>query len=392
MRLDGIDELARELARQREERDRPSDGATATGADGADGARVGILLSDVEPEHVEWLWWPRLPRAKVTLLEGDPDEGKSTLALDLAARVSTGAAMPLGCERGEPAGVVILSAEDGLGDTIRPRLEAADADLERILGFRLDELPEIPGGLAVIEAAIARVSAALVIVDPLAALLADRIEAHRDHHVRRALTPLASLAQRTGAAVLAIRHLNKSGGTHAKYRGGGSIGLTGAARSVMLAAPDPDDASGIRKVLARVKGNLGPDWPAVGYQLEAAGQSVRVRWIGTTPHTARELLALPEAEAERAPVDEAARYSARSSPRGQSRRTRLAGRPAPLASRIGRSIARAPGWACERVARDLGRAARGAGSCRLPIRIRQRGALMTGHRPPRSLSLIGGAL
>jgi hypothetical protein len=266
-------------------------------------------MCDVRGERVRWLWNNRIPLGKVTLLEGDPDEGKSSLALDLAARVSTGSPMPFDSTPREPAGVVILSAEDGLGDTIRPRLEAAGADLARILAFGFEELPEIPAGLNVIEAAIVSVRAALVLVDPVMAFLADHVESHRDHHIRRALAPLAGLAQRTEVAMMAIRHLNKSGGSNAKYRGGGSIGITGAARSVMLAAPDPDDPT--RKILARVKGNLAQPWPAIAYRLLPAGETVRVEWIEETAHTANGLLAVGEEEGDgRSALDEAKRLLA----------------------------------------------------------------------------------
>ena len=264
----------------------------------------GVLLSDVRREQVDWLWAGRIPFGKVTLLEGDPDEGKSTLVLDLAARASTGTRMPFDCTDRVPAGVVILNAEDGLGDTIRPRLEAAGANLTRILGFRFEELPEIPGSLDVIEAAVRRVEAVLVVVDPLMAFLSERVESHRDHHIRRALAPLAALAQRTGAAVVAVRHLNKSAGTSAKYRGGGSIGITGAARSVILAAPDPDDPE--RKIIARVKGNLGPAWAAIAYRLMSAGETVRIEWLEETAHTADGLLTSESTET-RSALDEAVR-------------------------------------------------------------------------------------
>jgi hypothetical protein len=270
-------------------------------------APAGVLLSTVERETVTWLWDRRIPRGKVTILEGDPDEGKSTLALDIAARITTGRPMPFDETTREPAGVVCLSAEDGLGDTIRPRLEAAVADLSRVVGFRPDELPTIPNvdGLARIEAAIKRVGAVLVVIDPLMAFLADRIESHKDHHIRRALGPLAAFADRTGTAIVVIRHLNKSGGTHAKHRGGGSIGILGAARSALLAAPDPEDEGGARKVLAPVKHNLCVAAPALVYALVQAGDTVRVEWLGESSHTASDLLARPADEEERSALDDA---------------------------------------------------------------------------------------
>jgi len=270
---------------------------------------AGVLLSEVTAEEITWLWANRIPRGKLTILEGDPDEGKSTVAFDLAARVSTGAAMPLETRTREPAGIVILSAEDALGDTIRPRLEAAGADLDHILGFRFEELPTIPDGLTVIEAAINRVEAALVIIDPLVAFFGRAVHAYRDHDVRRALTPLAALADRTGAAVLAIRHLNKARMARAKYRGSGSIGIIGAARSALLVARDPEDPS--RRLLAPVKGNLAAPAPAVAFSLVAAGTTARVAWLGETAHTAEGLLAHPAPEADRAALADAIEFRRR---------------------------------------------------------------------------------
>src|SRR5262249_27535834 len=137
---------------------------------------------------------------------------------------------------GDAEGVVFVTAEDGLADTIRPRLDAAEGDPERVLVFRLDALPQIDeAALQNIENAMRACGARLLVLDPLNAFLPARVATYKDHHIRRALAPLAALAARTGAAVLVIRHLNKSGGQNAKYRGGGSIGIFGAARSALLA-------------------------------------------------------------------------------------------------------------------------------------------------------------
>jgi hypothetical protein len=267
----------------------------------------GVLLAEVAPEPVDWLWRGRLARGKLTLLEGRPDEGKTTVALDLAARCSRGAPMPGEFTPRPPAGVVIVTAEDGLADTIRPRLEAAGADLERIVGARPDESPALDAaGLDWLRRACARVEAALIILDPLVALMPGAVDAHRDQDVRRMLRPLRALAEDTRVAILAIRHLRKSAAASPKDAGGGSVGLGAAARIVMLAACDPDDPD--RRVLARVKGNLAPPWPSLAYQLEAAGDSVRIQWGDEVPHTAESLLAAaqtPEAPDERGRVDEA---------------------------------------------------------------------------------------
>jgi hypothetical protein len=245
------------------------------------------------------------------LVEGDPDLGKTTMTLDLAARVSTGAAMPDGTPGIDPAGVVIASAEDGLADTIRPRLEAAGADLDRIVALTAivdahgERMPGLPSDLAAVEAAIAKVDAALVIIDPLMAYLDASVNSWRDQDVRRALAPLAKLAERTGCAIVAIRHLNKSSGSHALYRGGGSIGIIGAARVALLIAQDPDDPE--RRILATIKNNLAPHPPSLAFRLmgDVTHAAARIEWLGESEHRASALLAMPVDDEERGALDEA---------------------------------------------------------------------------------------
>jgi hypothetical protein len=264
---------------------------------------VGRLLDGVEPEQVGWLYPKRIPLGKLTVVDGDPGLGKSATATDFGARVSVGRTWPDGapCEVG---GVVICSAEDGLADTIRPRLEAAGADLSRVLA--LDTIPDgdaerpisIPEDLDVVRRGIERVGARLVIFDPLMAFLSADVNGHRDQDVRRALAPLAKLAEDTGAAILIVRHLNKTEGGNPLYRGGGSIGITGAARSALLVARDPEDDD--RRVLATLKSNLSAPAPSLAFTLsEAANGAVRVEWKGSTPLDARTLLAVPSDDEER---------------------------------------------------------------------------------------------
>ena len=258
---------------------------------------------DVAAERVRWLWPARLPRGKVVLLDGDPGLGKSTLTLDIAARLSTGTALPDGhCPDG-PVNTLVMSAEDGAGDTIRPRLEAAAADLERIRLFdrvrdydeKADEYyirpVEFPKDLPRLHATVVGCDISLVLIDPLVAFLGAKTDAHRDQDVRRVLYPLAQIAGDTQATILCLRHLNKAPGTNPLYRGGGSIGFIGAARLGLLVAPHPDDAE--RRVLAVAKSNLAaiPDSLVFRLTPDPFRAVANVAWeAGSSPLTALDLL------------------------------------------------------------------------------------------------------
>lgn len=273
-------------------------------------------LSEVTPEAVTWLWYPRIPRGKLTLLDGDPGLGKTTLLFDIAARVSRGRALPEATEARPPAGVVILSAEDGLADTIRPRLEAAGADLARVVALTdIEEggerrLPTFPGDIGELESTIREVGAALVIIDPLMAYLGGDVDSHKDQDVRRALTPLGRMAEATGAAVVIVRHMSKARGGPALYRGSGSIGIVGAARAALLVAKDPDAGDDENaRVLAPLKSNLGPPAPTLRFSVGGARNgAAAVTWGGVSPHRADALVNEPTAPEERSQLDEAIEF------------------------------------------------------------------------------------
>jgi hypothetical protein len=252
-------------------------------------------LSDVVPEHVSWLWYHRVALGKVTLFQGNPGEGKSLVTIELAAGVSTGAPLP-GSRPFGPADVILASAEDALADTIRPRLDAAAGDPERVHAISIVKRGDRESFLTLadvdlIEDLVRRTGAKLVVVDPLMAFLG-KADAHKDQDVRTALAPLAKMAERTGAAVVVVVHMNKQATTSsAIYRSGGSIGIVGAARTAFLVAPHPEDPD--RKVIACVKSNIGPMPPALAYRIEGqANGSARVRFErGTLEITADQLLA-----------------------------------------------------------------------------------------------------
>src|SRR5215204_422737 len=273
----------------------------------------GTLLSEVEPERVEWLWPGRLPFGKLAVLDGDPGLGKSVVTLDVASRVSAGLELPDGrpCEA---AGVVLLSAEDGLRDTIRPRLDGAGADPDRIVA--LSTVVEVKGGervvsltrdLPIIEGAIERVGAGLVIVDPLMAFLSEKTDSYKDQDIRRALAPLAALAERTRAAILIVRHLNKAAGGNTLYRGGGSIAIIGAARSGLVIAQDPEDSE--RRILAANKHNLSRTAPSLAFNIETAPNgAARVSWRGTSTLSAGDILKEPTDPEQKSALFEAKEF------------------------------------------------------------------------------------
>ena len=276
-------------------------------------AEAGVLLSEVEAERVGWLWTGRIPRGKLSIIDGDPGTGKSAATTDLAARVSAGLTMPDGacCEA---AGVVICSAEDGLADTIRPRLDAAGGDPVRVLalatvpdGDGAERMLSLAEDMHIIERAIERVGAALVIIDPLMAFLGGKTDSYRDQDMRRTLGPLSKLAEKTGAAIVVVRHLNKSGGKNPVYRGGGSIGIIGAARTGMLVAKDPDDED--RRVLSIVKSNLAAPAPSLAFTLEEADNgAVRVNWCGQSDLSAAELLGVSRADEHPSALEDAKEF------------------------------------------------------------------------------------
>jgi putative DNA primase/helicase len=275
-----------------------------------------VTLADVEPERVTWLWDGHLPAGKLVVLDGDPSVGKSTLAIDWAARLSVGAPWPdgTGCPLGD---VLVLSAEDGLADTIRPRLDAAGGDPARVhaltdVTFRDDEgnLRQRSVTLADVEQinfAIAKYGARLVIIDVLMAYLPGKVDSHKDQDIRTVLARLADLGEKTGCCLLLLRHLNKSGAGNPLYRGGGSIGIVGAARAGFVAATDPDDET--RRVLASTKQNLAPEPESLAYRLVGADNGVaKVEWLGSSEATAATLLASHERDDERTERDEAAEW------------------------------------------------------------------------------------
>lgn len=260
--------------------------------------------SELTPEPVEWLVPGRIPAGMLTLLDGDPGQGKSFLTLDLAARLSTGRAFPDCDPAPPPADTVLLTAEDSRRRTIRPRLEAAGAVVARVHDFRVRvggvKLPPVlPRDLDILAATIRKYDARLVVIDPFLAFLSASVFNH--HFVRQVLGQLAHLADETRAAILLVRHLTKGGRGHrAIYRGTGAMAILGAARTAFLAGPHPDDHE--LYLLAATKCNLTAPPPTLAFRVldEPAGHA-RIDWLGPTPHSADDIVLTPAALPAEAP-------------------------------------------------------------------------------------------
>jgi hypothetical protein len=252
-------------------------------------------VDHLESRPISWLWPGRLALGKLAMLDGDPGLGKSLVTLDLCARLSKGRSFPDGATGPGRAASLVLNGEDSAEDTIRPRLQALDADLKRVYVLHAEDASageplRLPEHTAILDDALKQTRAQLLVIDPIMAFLDRRIQSSNDASVRRVLTPLAQLAERHGAAVLMVRHLNKSPGRSPIYRGGGSIGLLAACRSGWLIARNPEQPA--QCVLAQVKNNLAPPQPSLAYRVDTKESKVlSLSWLGPTDWTAAQLLA-----------------------------------------------------------------------------------------------------
>jgi KaiC/GvpD/RAD55 family RecA-like ATPase len=287
---------------------RPPNGMTAEEIEGAIDEAIllatkpsqGRYASDIEAEPISWLWPGRIAAKKLTIIDGDPGTGKSTLTIDLAARVSRGGSFPDGgeCHLGK---AILVTAEDGPADTIRPRLEAAGADLKRVvvlspaLVTSNEDILELPKHFDNLEETVLRVGATLIVLDPFSAFLSGDVDGYKDQDIRKITTALAAMAERCSCAIVLVRHLGKSEKSSAIYRGLGSIAAIAAARSAFVVASDPTDVSDSRRrVFCPTKSNLSQLPPTLAFNLIADPQCqvARVDWSAEpVAITADELLA-----------------------------------------------------------------------------------------------------
>ena len=241
-------------------------------------------FSEVRVREVDWLWHPYIPFGKITVIQGDPGDGKTTLILNIAALLSRGLPMPESTDYSLPTSVLYQSAEDGAEDTLKPRLMSAGADCSRIAFIDESEC-----GLTLndvrIENAIKATKARLLVLDPLQAYLGEGNEMNRADGVRPMLKQLAAVAERTGCAIVIVGHMNKASGSKSIYRGLGSIDITAVARSVLLVGRIKNDTP--VRVMAQQKNSLAKEGTPIAFEIN---EDSGIRWIGEYDISVDELL------------------------------------------------------------------------------------------------------
>ena len=250
-----------------------------------------IRMSDVKLTPVNWLWKPYLPFGKLSVLQGNPGEGKTYFAMHLAAACTNGKLLP-NMELLEPFNMIYQTAEDGLGDTVKPRLIEAGADLDRVLVIDDSEV-QLTLSDERIEKAIIENNARLVIIDPIQAYLGADVDMNRANEVRPIFMRLGQVAQRTGCAILLIGHLNKAAGMQSLQRGLGSIDIAAAVRSVMFIGKLKHDPT--MRILTHEKSSLAPPGVSLAFSL---GDEGGFRWVGEYDITADEMLSGIEPQRE----------------------------------------------------------------------------------------------
>ena len=242
-----------------------------------------IKMSEIQSQEVAWLWFPFIPYGKLTIVQGDPGDGKTTLVLNIAAKLSKGEGLDSKMKLTEPLNVIYQSAEDGLADTVKPRLEAAGANCENIsvIDESIKSLSMIDERL---EEAVIRTKAKLLILDPIQAYLGGGMDMNRANEARDMIKKLATLAEKYQCAIVLVGHMNKAAGNKAAYRGMGSIDFFAVARSVLLVGRVEGEAN-IRAVV-QIKNNLAAFGLPKAFELSEDG----FHWLGDYEITVDEVL------------------------------------------------------------------------------------------------------
>ena len=253
-----------------------------------------INMEQVEIEKIDWLLYPFIPFGKVTIVQGDPGEGKTTMVLQIIAKLTKGeAVLPSGSDESaleektmvlEPVNVIYQTAEDGLGDTIKPRLLSAGADCSRVMVID-DNDQALTMMDARLEEAIIQTKARLVVLDPIQGFLGTDVDMHRANEIRPLMKRVAVLAEKYHCAIILIGHMNKNSNGKSSYRGLGSIDFQAAARSVLIVGRIKDEPE--IRVVCHVKSSLAPEGKSIAFRLD---KDTGFEWIGEYDISADDLL------------------------------------------------------------------------------------------------------
>lgn len=257
------------------------------------------IASNIEPKEAEWLWEDWIPRNELTIIDGDPGSGKSQMTIDIIARLTRGWAMPPFPRKGSqpPANAIVLSTEDDAPTVIRPRLDAVGADTDRVLLLgHSDRLPTFPKDLRWLENEVMEHQAGLVVIDPFYGFLGGKVDSNNDPKIRQTLGPMASIAHKTGAAIVLIRHLNKKSDEPVMYRGGGSIAVLAQARSAIIIGRNPEEPE--TRVMAINKASLCRPPKSIAFGIESVRNELdgtsRIEWIGEVELEAADIVKRPK--------------------------------------------------------------------------------------------------
>ena len=253
-----------------------------------------INMEQVEIEKIDWLLYPFIPFGKVTIVQGDPGEGKTTMVLQIIAKLTKGeAVLPSDSDESaleektmvlEPVNVIYQTAEDGLGDTIKPRLLSAGADCSRVMVID-DGDQALTMMDARLEEAIIQTKARLVVLDPIQGFLGADVDMHRANEIRPLMKRVALLAEKYHCAIILIGHMNKNSNGKSSYRGLGSIDFQAAARSVLIVGRIKDEPE--IRVVCHVKSSLAPEGKSIAFRLD---KDTGFEWIGKYDISADDLL------------------------------------------------------------------------------------------------------
>ena len=266
-----------------------------------------VCLAEIAAKDVNWLWKLYLAFGMLAMLSGDPGSGKTFISLAICAGYTVGRT-PDG-ERCEPINVLYMSVENAPAEIIRPRFDSLGGDAKRFYLLRgtswKQEGETVKGTIslsdvAILDKALIQTRAKLIVIDPIQSYLGANVDLHRANETRPILDNLSKLAESHGCAILLIRHLSKAGGGKAITRGLGSIDLSGAVRSEMLAGALPDDPES--RAIVHIKSNLGAYGPSLGYCIDADG---KFSWTGRSEITAGQMLEAPSNSQDRSAVDDA---------------------------------------------------------------------------------------